>query len=301
MAYAVITLDWVYMDSLKLDNNCIAAASRWDLYFGKEQASSSWVWWKEQAIINYLGKLICGEFCTRVEDLSIFGIKKHCAADVPFEHGLSVGCGVGYKEIALLQSGIVKYFTLYDISQEALHQAHIRAEKAGVEDAVRLVCADAFQDERGKFDLVYWDNALHHMMDVYVALAWSRGRLKRGGTLILNDFVGPTRFQWDEKWLTASNNALKLFNAPPICKPDPKTVEKDDPSEAADSGRIKEAFLRYFPDVLWIPMGGALYFAGFTGKSVTFTPNSIVKMIGLDARLNAAGIYAYAFAVAKKA
>jgi hypothetical protein len=50
----------------------------------------------------------------------------------------------------------------------------MRAEKAGVADSMRLVCADAFQIERGKFDMIYWDNALHHMMDVYAKTCLAR-------------------------------------------------------------------------------------------------------------------------------
>ena len=289
------------MNSSRRDEDLAVAAAKWDAHHGKQGASSAWSWWNEPAIFNYLGKLVCGEPCARSEDLPVLAIKKHCAPDVPFEHALSVGCGAGHKEISLLQSGIVRHFTLYDISKEALSRVRVRAEKARVADFVRLVCADAFQCERGKFDMVYWDNALHHMMDAHAALAWSRRRLKRGGTLVVNDFVGPSRFQWKEELLAMCNEIVSYFNVPPTCRTDAKELEKIDPTEAADSGRIQEALLRYFPDALWIPLGGALYFVGFTGKPVKFTPDSLVHMIGLDARLNAAGIYVYAFALAKKA
>ncbi|MCL1916112.1 MAG: class I SAM-dependent methyltransferase [Desulfovibrionaceae bacterium] len=284
-----------------LNKNLDIAAAKWDAEHGKKQTSPLWSWWSEPAIANYLAKLICGEACDRVADLPVLGIKKYCARDIPFERAISVGCGAGNKEISLLQNGLVKHFTLYDISQEALNKVRASAEKAGLTDALRLVRADAFRDERGKFDMVYWDNALHHMMDAHAALSWSKRRLKRGGALVVNDFVGPSRFQWDEELLSMCNEMVSYFGVPPTCKTDAQELERIDPTEAADSGRIKDALLRYFPDALWIPLGGALYFVGFTGKPVKFTPDSLVTMIGLDARLNAAGMYVYAFAVGKKA
>ena len=288
------------MNASGLDEKLVVAAAKWDADHGGQRVSSAWSWWNEPAIANYLAKLLCGEPCTRVEDVPVVGIQKHCMPDIPFAHAISVGCGAGNKEIALLQSGIAKHFTVYDISKEALNQVRMRAEKAGIADSVRLVCADALQSERGTFDMVYWDNALHHMRNVFAALAWSRDRLKRGGTLVVNDFVGPSRFQWDEELLAVCNEMVRCFNVPPTCRTDAKELARIDPTEAADSGRIHEALLRYFPDALWIPLGGALYFVGFTGKPVRFTPDSLVQMIGLDARLNAAGMYVYAFAVAKK-
>jgi len=138
------------------------------------------------------------------------------------------------------------------------------------------------------------------MMDVHAAIAWSRERLKPGGFLVMNDYVGPSRFQYDENTLTMCNTILADFNMPPACRPDAKVVEKSDPTEAADSGRIKDALFRYFPDALWIPTGGILYFIGFCFKEVDWTPDALMKMIELDARLNAAGNYVYAFAVAKR-
>ena len=69
----------------------------------------------------------------------------------------------------------------------------------GISSKMVLRCEDAFSAALGDdYDLVYWNDALHHMPDVSDALRWSSDRLKPRGLLAMDDFVGPSRFQWSD-------------------------------------------------------------------------------------------------------
>ena len=275
------------------------AAAYWDQqYSGKRPPV--WLWWEKPLVAAYLGNLVCGEACSGTADLAARGIEACCAGALPFAAALSVGCGSAYKEVALLQRGLVSHFTLYDISEAALATARKRAEEAGLARAVTLVQADALAAERGAFDLVYWDNALHHMPHVRAALAWSRARLKRGGILVVYDYVGPSRFQWADDMLQMVNELILPLGVEPTRRPSERFMMQADPSEAADSGRIREALFANFPNAAWVPLGGAVYHVGLTGKIADIPDPILSRLLRIDAKLNEAGMHVYAWATAVK-
>ena len=265
-----------------------------------DSANLKWHWWQHPEVAARLGELVCGEACATTAELAARGIARHCKEALPFERGISLGCGSAHKELALLKAGLVRHFTAYDISAEALVKARHAVEKAGFGAAVSLNQGDALGTERGKFDLVYWDNSLHHMFDVHAAMAWSKARLNPGGCLVVNDYVGPNRFQWPDPLLMLCNTVIAPVGVPLTRRVDRRLMEKLDPSEAADSERTQEALFRFFPNATWIPLGGVVYHMGLTGKAIEMTPPLIERFMDADMRLNAEGHYVYAFAVAWK-
>ncbi|MBL4591590.1 MAG: methyltransferase domain-containing protein, partial [Phycisphaerales bacterium] len=170
-----------------------------------------------------------------------------------FERGISVGCGGASKELRLLKNGIVESFDLYEISQVRVDEGIKLAKELGLEDRVRFHVADAFDEcvERD-FDLVYWNNALHHMLDVGDAIRWSHNQLCVGGWCVMDDFVGACRFQWPDSQLEMARRVREMlpsrFMLHPhlentsiptsVSRPDPEALKADDPAEAADSDRI---------------------------------------------------------------
>lgn len=110
----------------------------------------------------------------------------------------------------------------------------------GVEDQVTFCVRDAFlRSEEGQYHLVYWDNSLHHMMDVDDALSWSKACLRPG------DDSG-------------------TFNRLISC-PTPDKIIALDPSVAAGSSRAIPALNKYFPGATISPTDGAIYRIGFAG------------------------------------
>ena len=124
------------------------------------------------------------------------------------------------------------------------------AADAGLADRMTFHAADAFARPHAPYELVYWDHALHHMLDVRKALDWSVAALAPGGLLVVNDYVGPTRLQWTpaevrmaRAYMAAA--APHLTGARPVGYKLPVLsrwrMALRDPSEAPQSDRILEA------------------------------------------------------------
>jgi hypothetical protein len=84
----------------------------------------------------------------------------------PLRLGVSVGCGDGTKEMTLLRSGVVERFVLYEVAEARIANGMANAAKWNLSDRVefrREIVNFAAGDPT--YDLVYWNNALHHMLD----------------------------------------------------------------------------------------------------------------------------------------
>lgn len=230
-------------------------------------------WWQHERIIRHINKKVCGE------DLKGFGsgVRKILRAqlgDRILEKGISVGCGDGVKEMQFLKEGFVKKFDLYELSEVRIDQGRRIAHECGLSERVEFHLADAFKkDIPQDYDIVYWDNSLHHMFDTHKAIQWSYERLTRNGFFVMDDFVGPTHFQWTDFNLAIATKVrrflpTKYLNNPLISgkrlqtslsKPDLQKFLSIDPSEAADSSRILEGVKRWFPEAYIMLTGGCIY------------------------------------------
>ena len=276
-------------------------------------------WWFNDQVIRHINKLVCGE---PLEGFAS-GVHKRMLELSPsgFMRGISVGCGNGQKEIDLLKKGIVKRFDLYEISLARAEQGAALAIEQGVADRLKFHVGDAFAANipKNSYDLVYWNNSLHHMMDVEQAIGWSHERLINGGHFVMDDFVGPARFQWTQPQLDMATWVRKLLPekymlAPQgngalmptsVGKPAFEQLLKIDPSEAADSDRILEALPHHFKNVQVILTGGCVYFLAMNEIQQNFSSidpidcDLLAYLLSLDETLAKMGqsLYAVAFAV----
>lgn len=224
-------------------------------------------------IRRHVNRLVCGEERERPSEGLHVLLERELGAR-RLGRGVSVGAGIGAKEMRLLQRGLVESFDLYELSARRIDKGRELAASLGLGERVRFHHRDAFEaDEIGEVDLVYWDMALHHMLDVERAVAWSRRILAPDGVFCMHDFVGPSRFQWSDASLALVEEVRSSLPREYLADPswgreqvavrverlDPKLVEKDDPSEAAQSDRILEAVRRHFPDAAVRLTGGTIY------------------------------------------
>lgn len=168
------------------------------------------------------------------------------------KRGLSIGCGLGHKELMLLENDIVQEFICFDLSAEGIARARQNAEKKGMSDRVSFINEDFFESKYADetYDLVFWDNSLHHMMDATAAVKKSYDVLNTGGIFFCNDFVGKNRFQYSDMEMIIANGIRSFFSddlfrlndgrriSRFISRPDLNHMIKTDPSEAADSERL---------------------------------------------------------------
>jgi len=298
------------------ESDLTTAAAHWS----KAAATGRTRWWTSPAIHRHINAIVCGEPL----DGAWAGLNERIRRIAPkggFERGISLGVGHGAKEIELLRLGIVQHFDLFEISETRVEQGIERAAAAGVADRVNFVVADAFaQDLAVDYDLVYWNNAIHHMLDVPFAVRWSRERLHPNGWFVMDDFVGASRFQWPDYELSMATQArqalperfLRNVKDPEhplrttVVRPNKRRLIAQDPTEAADSDRILPSVREVFPGATIIPTGGVIYHSGLNDVLANFDEDDendlalLNTVLLLDKALADAGSTHYAVAFAKK-
>ena len=236
-------------------------------------------WWTSQVLSSHIDKRICP-----LHETGVSGLLREAIGERSLDHGVSIGAGDGTKEIRLLKSGLVEHFTLYELSAHRAQAARGAARAAGLEEKVTVRVADAFSEAPEPiYDFVYWDHALHHMMDVDYALLWSKKSLRPGGVLLINDYIGRTRLQWTRQEVDRARQFIAAnqdFLPKEISTIKYKTIFHrwkqmlKDPSEAPQSDRIEESVRRHF-GIDMDRIGGAM---------IHLCAGSVLEATGTDER-----------------
>jgi SAM-dependent methyltransferase len=275
-------------------------------------------WWDDETTRRHINLIVIGK---PLDGLHA-GFHERIAeyfAGCSAQRAISVGCGIGSKEWNLVRMGTVEYFDLYDISVANVELGRKLASEGGLSNRICYHLADAFKETiPADYDLVYWNNALHHMPDAFQAVAWSYDRLRPSGLFAMDDFVGPTRFQWTDenlRWARSVRHNLpdRLLHNPwspgtlverEIVRESPETVIAVDPSEAVDSGRIVAAIKANFPTAEILPTGGAIYHLALNDIFCNFISEDdytlLRQILMLDKLLAERGTTQYAVALAQK-
>lgn len=251
------------------------AAKKWAAVSANSGGPSSKIrahFFKIPQIVHHINAKICG-VASGGEYSGLHREIARLADGRIIDRAISVGCGAGIKEMELIRHGIVSHFTLVDIVESRREAGISYARMHGIEEKINFVTGDAFEMfESGRFDLVYWNTALHHMPDTRLAIQWSKDRLGAGGIFAMQEYVGANRLQFPPTMVDVANQfraglpdrffAPLLPERPPIPrKVVPKSVEqwlKEDPSECQDSENILPALRDVF-DVTPTLTGGAIY------------------------------------------
>ena len=189
----------------------------------------------------------------------------------PRARGLSLGCGSGAVVVDALQLGIVQQMEGIDISAGAVAIATERAAQAGLARRARLRTANVNELALdGPLDLIVFEQSLHHVDALGPVLDRCHDALAPDGLLVINEYVGPDRFQWSDEAQRLMDAMLRLLPEPLRRDPDsgalkqqmrrvdPQAVIDLDPSEAIHSGDILDACRSRFDEVELRRFGGTL-------------------------------------------
>jgi SAM-dependent methyltransferase len=277
-------------------------------------------WWECDYIVKRINRNVCGEALAGMS-AGLHRVAAERFADrLPFARGVSIGCGTGSKERHVIRSGLVEHFTLFELSSVAVEQGRMQAEQHGLTRNMTFRMEDGLTAETGEgvYDLVYWNNALHHMFDVKAALEWSRRVLRKGGVLLMDDFVGPDRMQWSDRLLdinTAVLTALPrdylrhpmrpgFWISPRVERSPVEAVIATDPSECVDSANILPELMRVFPDAWVRKTGGGIYHVALNDVLHNLIAaqdyDLLEKLLELDDQCIEIGETHYAVAIAVK-
>lgn len=166
-------------------------------------------WWESPAIIRHVNQTVCGESVDgwNAGAIKLLRQKSRNINGGRYGLALSIGCGEGTKEMLLLKNNLVQKFICFELAEERIIKGKEIAEREGLQDRIVFLNEDFFTSKYSEqnYDMVFWDNSLHHMMDAYMAVRKSYEVLKPCGVFFCNDFIGKSRFQWSDMELAVVN------------------------------------------------------------------------------------------------
>lgn len=158
-----------------------------------------------------------------------------------FKRGLSIGCGTGPLERDVVRRGLVEKIDAFDGSTNSLRVAREAAVAEGLLPRIRYYAADFNRPSLPKklYDVVFVHQALHHVTRLERLMSAIMEALTEDGILYLDEYIGPSRTQWNEKRIRRHR---AIFESTPgeaklsdtLLLP----VQKYDPSEAVRSAEI---------------------------------------------------------------
>lgn len=123
---------------------------------------------------------------------------------------LVLGCGEGWLERAVAQWPFVAHIDAVDFAEEAV----ARARELGRDIAkIEYGVVDLNRDElpRDAYDVVVAHSVLHHVENLEHAYAQIERCMRPNATLIVNEYVGPNRFQYGDDVSAAINALLRAL------------------------------------------------------------------------------------------
>lgn len=162
---------------------------------------------------------------------------------------LSIGCGMGQFERDLVRLDLVDRIAGVEISPVCVAAATHAASVAGMSERITYRCADAWEElarARG-LDAIFFHASLHHFDRLAELAALLRRALAPGGQLYLDEYVGPSRDEWqlrDElRWNWHYYHLPKSVRRVGRIRP---PVNFEDPTEAVASSQILPSIAREF-------------------------------------------------------
>jgi SAM-dependent methyltransferase/glycosyltransferase involved in cell wall biosynthesis len=205
----------------------------------------------------------------------------------PLQRCLTLGCGAGFLERELAQYNFCLRHDAFDISDGAIEKA-VKAARENNLTHIHYEVRDInkIQLPSETYDAVFGVSSLHHLTALEHIFEEVIKTLKPGGIFFVNEYVGPSRFQWTEKQLEIINAILRILPGkykrvvtdPTVVKevevrPTIEMVRNVDPSEAARSEEILPLLNKYFKVREIKPFGGTILHALLTNITGNFKPD----------------------------
>lgn len=166
-------------------------------------------WTEVSAVLRRLNVKVSGDPKT---DWITYTLNTHLAGRLPLERCLSLGCGRGWLERQLAGMGAFEACDAYDVAPDSIDEARQLAAAQGYQH-IHYAVADINHLElpAQAYDMVWVSGAIHHFERLEHVCAQIQQGLKPQGLLVLNEYVGPSRFQFPVRQREVLQAALTLL------------------------------------------------------------------------------------------
>ena len=199
------------------------------------------------------------------------------AGDIAVE----LGCGSSAALMDLVNAGVVRKGIGYDLDDSRFG----RAPTAG--GSTTFVAADINRIalDENRYDLIYALQSFHHFEALEHIMGEASAALTDRGFFVLDEFVGPRRFQWTDKQLAITADLLGLIpkrlrtyangtEKRAEGRSTPEEVIRVCPSEAIRSDEIVRIFYEHFDVVAHHNLGGTIQHLLYSGIIQNFPDDS---------------------------
>jgi 2-polyprenyl-3-methyl-5-hydroxy-6-metoxy-1,4-benzoquinol methylase len=195
-----------------MTTNTQEVGRRWSEYTAARSAGrnvgSSW-WDAGPEICNRINRNISGNTeC----DYTTYTLSKYFNDKLPLGHCLSLGCGDGELERSLAGQGAFHHCDAYDVSEGSIEMAKKLAKEQGFGN-IRYSITDInnITLPLNFYDSVWIQGAFDHFESLEHVCEQIKHSLKPDGLLILNEYIGPSRFQFPSRQKEVTNLCLQLL------------------------------------------------------------------------------------------
>ena len=192
-----LTLDNLHRTDLHWSNS-----SDWRIGRGLE-------WTELVAVQRRINMLITGD---PTQNFVSYTLAKYFSAGRPVARMLSLGCGKGTLERQLAAANAFQACDAYDVAAGSINTARQLADKAGYSHINYAVCdINTISLMSQSYDAVWVISAMHHFTALEHVSAQIAQSLKPDGLLILNEYIGPSRFQFCRRQARAMQLLYELL------------------------------------------------------------------------------------------
>jgi SAM-dependent methyltransferase len=136
-------------------------------------------------------------------------VKSHF--DGPAQRILELGCGSGSLSLELFRLGSTRDVEGMDASAERVQEAEKRRVAAGVPGGFRVEDVNRLTLTPERYDLIVSSHSFHHFLDLEHVMGQVAKALTPRGLFILEEFVGPTQFQWTDAQIDITRSLMALI------------------------------------------------------------------------------------------
>lgn len=252
-----------------------------------EKKGNQSCWWMIPRIGKHVNQLISGD-----EKIDYYNyVSQKYLLDKKDLVALSLGCGNGKRELIWAKLVDFQKIDGCDLSPVFIKAARENAAKAGLDKIIQYQEADILKYvlKDNYYDVVFVEQSLHHFSPLATVLDRIKRAMKPGGLFVINEFIGPDRFQWTDRQIEVANAMKNLIPAEyrrhivdgstetKIIKPSRFSMLMKDPSEAIESSKIMPLLREKFNVIDYKPYHSTISHILFNGIAHNFVGKDETK------------------------
>ena len=168
---------------------------------------------------------------------------------------LVLGCGEGWLERSIAGWPFLLSIDAVDFAAEAVERA---AELAPPKVTYGVLDLNRDRLPEAAYDIVIAHSVLHHVENLEHAYAQIERSMRPDATLIVNEYVGPNRFQFSDRVLEVMNLLRRTIGHPERQRPTVAEMIANDPTEAVRAEELVAFTERTFEVVDRRAIGGTI-------------------------------------------